>query len=364
MNGEFARDDEAILSQLAHMAAVAFDNARLNEELRESDRRKDEFLATLAHELRNPLSPIRNSIQVMKLANRDLATIESARAIIERQLKQMVRLVDELLDVSRISRGKIVLQKKHVELATVLASALETSRPLIDQAGHHLTVTLPPEPVPLLADPTRLAQVFLNLLNNAAKYTDRGGRIALLAERDNGWVTVRVRDSGLGIPADMIKKVFDMFTQVDHSLERGQGGLGIGLTLVKRLVEMHGGSVAASQRGSRAGQRVRGTLARRRDRRTIMRSTGGSTIAHNRRNRRILLVDDNWDSVDSLATMLRMMGNEVRTARDGVEADRGRRGNPARRHSDGHRFTTTQWLRGGPAESENCRGAKTRRWWL
>jgi CheY-like chemotaxis protein len=298
---------------------VALDHARLNEELRESDRRKDEFLATLAHELRNPLAPIRNSIQVMKLADHNLATIEASRAIIERQVRQMVRLVDDLLDVSRISRGKIVLQKRRVDLATVLAGALETSRPLLDQARHHLSVTLPREPIPLWADPTRLAQVFLNLLNNAAKYTEPGGEISLLVEPDDGRVTVRVRDSGIGIPPDMITTIFNMFIQVDHSLERGHGGLGIGLTLVKRLVEMHGGSVAASSAGTGRGSEFVVRLPVLPTNEAVDSPATGEFPSY-ACHRRILAVDDNWDSIDSLATMLRMLGNEVRTAGDGVEA--------------------------------------------
>ena len=251
--GDFTQDDKAILSQLAHMAAVAYDNARLYEELRESDRRKDEFLATLAHELRNPLAPIRNAIQIMRLAGDDRATIDGSRAMIERQVQQMVRLVDDLLDLSRISRGQIELRSERIELARVLTSAVETSRPLIEQSGHELTVELPQEPIPLLADPTRMAQVFSNLLNNAAKYTVRGGRIWLSAQREDDRVTVRVRDSGVGIPAEMLPRIFEMFTQVDRSLERTQGGLGIGLTLVKRLVEMHGGSIEAHSEGPNLG---------------------------------------------------------------------------------------------------------------
>ncbi|HEX4071088.1 MAG TPA: PAS domain S-box protein, partial [Planctomycetaceae bacterium] len=241
--GEFSADDKAVLVQLAHMAAVAFDNARLNEELRSMDRHKDEFLATLAHELRNPLAPIRNALQVMRIARNDPAALESSETIIDRQVQQMVHLIDDLLDLSRISRGKIELRKERVDLAEVLQSALETSRPLIDEYGHELIVDVPDEPVPLDADLVRLAQVFLNLLNNAAKYTERGGKIRLSAERQGDTVVVRVRDNGVGIPPHMLPRIFEMFTQVDRSLDRAQGGLGIGLTLVRRLVDMHGGSV-------------------------------------------------------------------------------------------------------------------------
>src|SRR6266849_5185608 len=238
---DFTAADEAILVQLAYIASVAIENARLYDGLREADRRKDEFLATLAHELRNPLAPISNALQIMRLAGTSGAAAEQVRAMMERQLTQMVRLVDDLLDVSRITRGKIELRKERVELAAVVQSAMETSRPLIEAPGHEFTVTLPPEPIPLDADLTRMAQVFSNLLNNAAKYTEQGGHIWLTAEPHGGEVVVKVRDTGLGIPVEMLPKIFEMFTQVDRSLDRSQGGLGIGLTLVKRLVEMHGG---------------------------------------------------------------------------------------------------------------------------
>ncbi|HMF36804.1 MAG TPA: CHASE3 domain-containing protein [Isosphaeraceae bacterium] len=318
--GDFTQDDKAILTQLAHMAAVAYDNARLYEELRESDRRKDEFLATLAHELRNPLAPIRNSIHVMRLAGQDRATIDGSRAMIERQVQQMVRLVDDLLDLSRISRGQIELRTERVELATILTSAVETSRPLIEQSGHELTIALPQEPIPLVADPTRMAQVFSNLLNNAAKYTERGGHIWLSAQRDDGCVTVRVRDSGVGIPTEMLPRIFEMFTQVDRSLERVQGGLGIGLTLVKRLVEMHGGSIEAHSEGPKRGSEFVVRLPVALDLKATQSAAAGGEHAALRSNRRILVVDDNRDSADSLATMLNILGNEVRTAHDGLEA--------------------------------------------
>src|SRR6266851_4888260 len=250
--GDFTAADEAILMQLAYIASVAIENARLYDGLREADRRKDEFLATLAHELRNPLAPINNALQIIHLSS-DRAAREQARTMMERQLAQMVRLVDDLLDVSRITRGKIELHRERVELAAVVASAAETSRPLIEAAGHELTITLPPVPIHLDADLTRLAQVFSNLLNNAAKYMEEGGHIWLTAEQFRDEVVVKVRDTGLGIPAEMLPKIFEMFTQVDRSLERSQGGLGVGLTLVKRLVEMHGGSVEARSDGAGMG---------------------------------------------------------------------------------------------------------------
>jgi len=239
-----------------------------------------------------------------------------------------VRLVDDLLDVSRITRGKIELRKERVELAAVVASAVETSRPLIEASGHELTVTLPPEPIPLDADLTRLAQVFSNLLNNAARYTEQGGHIWLTAELASGGrqppdeVVVKVRDTGLGIPADMLPKIFEMFTQVDRSLERSQGGLGIGLTLVKRLVEMHGGSVEARSDGPSQGSeftvRLPVAVASASPQPQPPKGEGEKTA--DPAGRRILVVDDNKDSADSLSMMLRITGMEVRTAYDGLEA--------------------------------------------
>jgi signal transduction histidine kinase len=320
--GDFSPDDKAILVQLAHMTAVAFDNARLYEELRESDRHKDEFLATLAHELRNPLAPIRNALQVMRLARNDPSALESSEAIIERQVQQMVRLIDDLLDLSRISRGKIELRKERVDLSEVLKSAIETSRPLIEECGHQLTVNLPAEPVPLNADLTRLAQVFLNLLNNSAKYTERGGQIWLSAERQDDTVVVRVRDNGAGIPPQMLPRIFEMFTQVDRSLERAQGGLGIGLTLVRRLVEMHGGSVEAHSEGTGKGSEfiVRLFVARNAGLENPSEGSNGGDAGPAGRRHRILVVDDNQDAANSLAMLLRMKGHDVRTAYDGLEA--------------------------------------------
>ena len=222
---------------------------QLTDELAQANRRKDEFLATLAHELRNPLAPLRNGLQIIKLARDTGPAVPTARAMMERQLEQLVRLVDDLLDVSRITRGKVELRKDPVQLGAVLGSAVETSRPLIEQRGHRLTVELPQSPVVLSADFTRLAQVFLNLLNNAAKYTEPNGHIWLTAQRHGESVVVSVRDTGIGIPADKLTSIFDMFSQVDGSLDKTQGGLGIGLTLVKQLVEMHGGSVEARSDG-------------------------------------------------------------------------------------------------------------------
>jgi signal transduction histidine kinase len=224
------------------------ERARVADALEDAAVRKDEFLATLAHELRNPLAPIRNALQIMRLA-RDGPVVERNRALIERQVEQLVRLVDDLLDVSRAMRGKVTLHCERVDLAAVAANAVETAQPLIDAQGHALTVSPSAEPVPIDADPLRLVQVVANLLTNAAKYTERGGRIGLSVAREGGAGVVRVRDSGIGIAPDLLPHVFDLFVQADHSATRSRGGLGIGLTLVRTLVEMHGGSVEARSAG-------------------------------------------------------------------------------------------------------------------
>jgi len=223
--------------------------ARANEALREADRRKDEFLATLAHELRNPLAPIRNALEIMRLSGGAPAAVEQARQILDRQVRQMVRLIDDLLDISRITRGKLQLTAERVLLGAVLEAAVELSAPLIERAGVTLAVNTPRDQVWVVGDRVRLAQVFSNLLNNAAKYTEPGGRVELAASRAGTWVVVRVTDTGVGIPPDVLPHVFDLFTQVDRTLNRSQGGLGIGLALVKRLVEMHGGTVSAASQG-------------------------------------------------------------------------------------------------------------------
>jgi signal transduction histidine kinase/ActR/RegA family two-component response regulator len=291
-----------------------------SERLRDSDRRKDEFLATLAHELRNPLAPIRNALQIIQLAGNNGPAVEQARAMMERQLGQMVRLIDDLLDVSRISRGKFELRKERIELAAAIKSAVDTAQPLIDAAGHQLTVSGSPRPVYLDADPVRLAQVFSNLLNNAAKYMERGGRIWLTVTPEEREVVVSVRDTGIGIPAEALPGIFDMFSQVDHSLEKAQGGLGIGLTLVKQLLEMHGGRIEARSEGAGKGSEFIARLpvvavAPRRQR-----SDAGEEPRSRTPTCRILVADDNRDAAESMSTVLRLMGNEVRTVHDGVQA--------------------------------------------
>src|SRR5699024_10870580 len=218
-------------------------------ELSQIDRRKTEFLAILGHELRNPLAPISTGLEIMKIAKHDPAMIGEICSTMERQTQQMVRLIDELLDISRITRDKLELQRCQVALTEVVQSAVEATRPLIDEAGHELTMTLPKQPILLDADPNRLAQVFSNLFNNAAKYTHPGGHIWLTANRQGGAVVVTVKDDGIGIPTEAQEKIFGMFTQMDQSLKAGYRGFGIGLTLVKRLVEMHGGKIEIHSEG-------------------------------------------------------------------------------------------------------------------
>ncbi len=288
-------------------------------ELKEGDHRKDEFLATLAHELRGPLAPLRNMLEIMKRADGDSELRQQARDTIERQFGQMVRLVDDLLDVSRITRNKLELRKERVELASVIHQSVEACRPMAESANHQLNVTLPQQPIYLHADPVRLAQVFSNLLNNACKYTEPGGRIWLTAERQGSDVAVQVRDTGTGIPPDKLGCIFEMFAQVDRSLERSQGGLGIGLTLVKRLVEMHDGSVEATSEGQGRGSEFVVRLPVLIERPTV-KTTEPTADRLTTTARRILVVDDNTDSAASLAMLLKMTGNETVTAHDGLEA--------------------------------------------
>ena len=247
------RGEEALRGSEQRLAAELEATSRLHEILKETDRRKDEFLAMLAHELRNPLAPLRNGLQVMKLDRDNPANVELCIGIMERQLTQMIRLVEDLMDVNRITRGRIELRKERVELTRVIQQAVETSMPVIEAGAHELILDVPAQPVWVDADVARLAQVLSNLLNNASKYTERGGRITLAVRPEGDTVAISVHDTGMGIPAEMLSRVFDMFTQLDHSLERTQGGLGIGLTLVKQLVEMHEGTITAQSDGPGTG---------------------------------------------------------------------------------------------------------------
>lgn len=311
-------DREGIL--VASIVRDVTGRRQMEQELRNADRMKDEFLATLGHELRNPLAPIRNAVQYLGIEGLKEPDIRTASEVIARQVTVMVRLIDDLLNVARISRNKLEICKERVELAAVVESAVESSRPLIQQCGHELTVSLPPELVPLDADPIRIAQVFVNLLNNAAKYTNRGGHIWLTAERQGSDAVVSVRDNGIGIPGDMLSRIFDMFTQVNQSREQSQGGLGIGLTLVRRLVEMHDGSIEAHSNGPDAGSEfvVRLPVYIQPPQKPLPRSDGPRVSALS--GCRILVVDDNQDSAGILGMFLRRKGNDIRTAHDGLEA--------------------------------------------
>jgi PAS domain S-box-containing protein len=312
--------DVALATDLAHRAAVAIENTRLYDALREQDRRKDEFLATLAHELRNPLAPIRNALQILKMPRVDAATAERSRDMMERQVHHLVRMVDDLLDVSRVMRGKIDLRRERVELATVVARAVETVQPLVDAQGHELTVRLPPESLPLDADPVRLAQVIGNLLTNAAKYTEPGGRIWLIGGSDGDTAVLRVRDNGMGITPLMLPRIFELFVQADHAAAAAQGGLGIGLTLVKNLVEMHNGTVEARSEGRGRGSEfvVRLPLAARETDEAPSANAGVQAPAPASSGLRLLVVDDNHDAADSLVMLLRLKGHEVRVAYSGM----------------------------------------------
>jgi PAS domain S-box-containing protein len=288
-------------------------------ELQLGDRRKDEFLATLAHELRGPLAPLRNMLEVLKRSNGDGELHHQARETMERQLGQMVRLVDDLLDVSRITRDKLELRQERVELSSTIYHSVEICRPLAECAKHDVSVTLPPEPIYLNADATRLTQVFSNILNNACKYTEPCGKIWVTAERQGSDAVVSIKDTGTGIPRDKLDSVFEMFSQVDRSLERSQGGLGIGLTLVKRLVEMHGGSVEARSEGEGKGSEftVRLPILIETATKAVSRPDSDRTLAT---VLRILVVDDNRDSAKSLAMLLKISGHDMHTAHDGLDA--------------------------------------------
>ena len=294
---------------------------RAEQALRDADRKKDEFLATLAHELRNPLAPIRNAAQILTAKGPPVPELQWARGVIDRQLQLMARLLEDLLDVSRISRNKLELRPERVELAAVVEAAVETSRPVVDAGRHALSVALPPEPIRLEADPVRLAQVFANLLNNAAKYTEEGGRIWLTAERQGSDVVVSVRDSGIGIATEMLPRVFEIFSQAKPALVRSQGGLGIGLSLVKGLVELHGGRIEAKSGGPGRGSEfvVRLPVAAATPTREPA-WPGDDDGQPPGPKRRVLIVDDNRDSADSLAMLLQIKGHEVGTAYDGERA--------------------------------------------
>jgi signal transduction histidine kinase/ActR/RegA family two-component response regulator len=292
---------------------------RNEEALRSADRRKDEFLAILAHELRNPLAPIRNSLHILRLATPQDAIASRATEMMERQVSHMVRLVDDLLEVSRISRGKIDLRRELTDVSSVVRSALETSGPLIDAAGQHLVLEFPREPLQLHGDVVRLTQVVANLLNNASKYSEAGGRIWLTVRREGDSAVIAVRDTGRGIPPDQLARVFDPFVQIEHQPNRAKGGLGIGLTLVKRLVELHGGTVEARSEGPGRGSEfiVQLPLAAGLTAEAPAEAPADSPALG---RRRVLVVDDNRDAAESLGMVLELLGAEVFIASSGPEA--------------------------------------------
>ncbi len=293
------------------------------ERLREADRRKDEFLATLAHELRNPLAPLLNALNIRRLSAPDAQ--DPLQDMMERQLALLVRLIDDLLDVARITRGKLTLRKHVTTLDVVLQTAIETATPLIQSGGHHLQLQLPSQPVVLHADGARLSQVFANLLNNAAKYSDPGGRIELIACVDDGMVEVQVRDAGIGLDGGQIQQIFELFSQADTAIERARGGLGIGLTLVRRLAEMHDGQVSAYSAGLGQGSEFRVRLPRDVNLVALAPAPSRAPAAGVRTpsgpKRRALVLDDNRDAADTLAMMLELLGLEVRRMYDPVNVE-------------------------------------------
>jgi PAS domain S-box-containing protein len=312
-------DESGRLRSVIGVLVDLTDRKRAEDALKEADRRKDEFLATLAHELRNPLAPIRNAAQIIKAKLPPDPDLALSRDIIERQVRQMARLLDDLLDVSRITRNRLELRKRPVSLTSVIESAIETSAPLIEAAGHRFTCELPGEPVYLDGDPVRLAQLFANLLNNAAKYTPDGGRMTLRAERRDQELIVSVKDNGIGFAPDMQARLFEMFSQDKPALERAQGGLGIGLALVKGLVELHGGRVEARSEGTGKGSEFIVHLPVARPQVGIGAGSGGARTSPVQR-RRILIADDLKDTADTLSMLLRETGHDVQTTYDGEQA--------------------------------------------
>ncbi|HEX6277476.1 MAG TPA: ATP-binding protein [Polyangiaceae bacterium] len=324
--GVFTERAETLAVGIASQAAVALDNALLHqqreqliEKLREADRKKDEFLATLSHELRNPLAPLRNSLHLLLMSSKGSAPSEPLREMMERQVNHLVRLVDDLLEMSRINRGALELRKEHVALATIVSNAIETSEPLVVASQHELAVSLPDEPVWLEGDPVRLAQLLSNLLNNAAKYTAPGGKIALEAQRSDGAIEIAVRDNGVGIPEASLERIFEMFHRGDRTTNRGQGGLGIGLSLARQLAEMHGGTIEAKSAGVGKGSEFRVRLP------VVSHGAPALQVRPNAEARpiaakRILVVDDNEDSAESLGALIGFLGADVRTALDGPRA--------------------------------------------
>lgn len=318
MLGEVERRASALEASNQSLEHEMSERQMAENALRLADRRKDEFLATLAHELRNPLAPLRNGLQILRMQNNDPDALIQAQTIMERQLKQMVRLVDDLLDVSRITTGKLSIAKSQVDVRMVMRDAIETSSAFIEECGHQLQVHMPDDAVWIEADPIRLAQVFSNLLNNAAKYTDSGGLITFAAKVEEGKLSVSICDNGIGIAENMLNEIFSMFTQVDHSIERAHAGLGVGLALSKRLIDLHGGTLIASSEGPGRGSIFCVRLDTVEHIACADNTVSAKAVA--KVSRRIMLVDDNVDYISTMATLLTMLGHDVRTAHDGNAA--------------------------------------------
>ena len=317
---EWLLQELALIQEIVDRSWAHVERVRAADTLRAQDRRKDEFLATLAHELRNPLAPVRTGLEVLKRSPTG-PDAERARETMDRQLSHMVRLIDDLLDVSRINLGKVELKREPLEVRAVFDHAVEATRPLIETAGHALTVHLPTQAIWVDGDLTRLAQAIGNLLTNAAKYTPQPGRIDLSAEVLGEEVVIRVTDDGLGLADDMQEAVFDLFAQVDHSLHRAQGGLGIGLALVRKLIAMHGGTIEAKSPGLGLGSTFVVHLPVGRPKEALSAApTGRPAPASPSTSRRVLVVDDNEDGAEMLATMLSLAGHDTRTAHDGPAA--------------------------------------------
>jgi PAS domain S-box-containing protein len=315
------RDEAGALLGASKIARDITLQRRTQRELQEADTRKNEFLALLAHELRNPLGPIRHAVKILGARAPSPEELRWATSIIDRQTEHMTRLVDDLLDVSRITRGTIELRRDRVDIAAVLRAAVEASSTLVEKSRHQLRVTPPTEPLYVEGDVTRLTQVVANLLDNAAKYTDPGGRISVSAGREDDMIVIRVRDSGIGISADVLPRIFDMFTQAQLPVERSQAGLGVGLSLVDKLVRLHGGTVAAHSAGPGTGSEftIRLPAAAKAPRQAAQTGPAANPPAP-RKMCRVLVVDDNLDSADSLAMLLRIMGHDSKIAHDGEQA--------------------------------------------
>lgn len=315
----YSSEDLALVEEVGRRVAIAMDNARLYSEVQEADRRKNEFLAMMAHELRNPLAVIRNAIHIARLRQDDPALVVRWRDTVEQQVEHMIRLVDDLLDVSRITRGKIELRREPVDLCKIAESAIESVQPIIQSRNQQLAISMPRQPVMIHADPTRMVQVLENLLNNATKYTEPGGRIWFDLDNRQNRAILRVRDDGAGIPPHMLSRIFDLFVQADDNHLDAQGGLGIGLTLVRQLVELHGGTVKAYSEGAGRGSEFE-VLLPVLEREAHHPASPSRATQRSPRALRLLVVEDNRIAAMSLTELLQVWGHEVSVAHDGPAA--------------------------------------------